>query len=126
MKIKIRTTKLIALILLLALVSALVGCGKERLTLQTVQELAERGDELTWSDFEDYEYTDEGSKYGIYIYRFKIDNDYTLTVGGVSLDEKPTSVNLYYDLDSETSFVDYIDIRTESVYDFINSHNIVK
>lgn len=119
-----RLKKLMVLVLSLALVFALAGCGgKEKLTLLKVQELAEKGEDLTWSDFEDYEYTDVGSKWGIYVYQFPIDKDYTLAVGGMSLDEKPTSVQLYYNIDGGVSVAEYIDIRTESVYDFINSHN---
>ena len=49
--------------------------------MEKVRELAEKGEELTWSDFEDYPYEDIGS--GLYIYRYEIDESYYLLIGGV-------------------------------------------
>ena len=83
------------------------------LTLDKVIELAGKGEELTWSDFEQYKSKEIGS--GLYILLYNIDENYYLLVGGTP-DKKP----MYIRLVSAQDETKYIDIRTESISDFIN------
>lgn len=86
---------------------------KEPLTLARVQELAEKGEELTWTDFAPYEGREIGS--GLYIMRYQLEEDYSLVAGGVP-GEKPMYIRLCRgDLDQD----DYIDIREASIQDFL-------
>lgn len=86
------------------------------LSLNDVIMLSEKGEALTWSDFDSYSYTDIGS--GLYIYRYEIDSHFSLRIGGGSINVTP----MYILLVSEANPDDYIDIRTESVTDFIEAH----
>lgn len=83
------------------------------LTLDKVKELAKKGEELTWSDFEQYKGKPIGS--GMYILLYNIDENYHLLVGGTP-EKKPTYIRLVSALDDTK----YIDIRTDSIESFIN------
>lgn len=83
------------------------------ITMDKVKELARKGEELTWSDFESYYGVDVGS--GLYIMVYAVDGtDYTVSVGGGSLNEKP----MYIHFGSGDG--NYIDLRYDSVDDFLN------
>ena len=71
---------------------AYIGTAAKRRAIKDLSSLAQKGDSLTWSDFEDYIYEDIGS--GIYIWEFKIEEDsgYTLLVGDVP-PEKPNYIS---------------------------------
>ena len=88
---------------------------ENRLTLEKIIELSQKGKDLAWADFQDYPHEDEGS--GIRIYVFDVD-DYELAVGVAGEEDIP----LYIRLVSKKSG-DYIDIREESVENFINKRN---
>ncbi len=82
--------------------------------MSKVKELAKKGDDLMWSDFDGYAFTEGGS--GIYIKLYEIEGtDYTVAVGGVP-DKKP----MYINLGDENG--NYIDIRYDSVDDFLNEN----
>lgn len=83
------------------------------LTLDDVKKLAEKGEELTWSDFEQYRSKPIGS--GLYILLYNIDENYNLIVGGTP-EKKPMYIRLVSALDDSN----YIDIRTDSIDAFIN------
>lgn len=106
--------------LVLLIISVLLGCAKEDnrkktvLSLDKVIELSEKGNDISWNDFEDYESEDIGS--GIYVLRYEIDSRFYLIIGGSSKDEKPMYVRLVKMYNSD----DYIDIRTDDVNDFIS------
>lgn len=86
--------------------------GENLLTMDKVKELAKKGGDLTWSDFEAFDGEDMGS--GIYIMVYHVEGtDYTVVVGGGSLDRKPD----YIRLGDENG--NYIDIRYDSVDDFL-------
>lgn len=85
------------------------------LTLDDVLRLSEKGDELTWSDFEEYSFTETGS--GLYIRVYEIDEIFNLTIGGGSVQEKPMYIYLGVNEGSE-----FIDIRYDNVPKFINAH----
>ena len=85
--------------------------GTKQLTLDDVIELSSKGEELVWEDLADYKGYETGS--GLYIITFKIDDNYSLIVGGTGAVGKPSYAHLTYNDDT------YIDIRTEDVEAFI-------
>ncbi|MCI5904459.1 MAG: M23 family metallopeptidase [Oscillospiraceae bacterium] len=91
------------------------------ITLNEIERLSEeKGEELTWSDFEKYDSKEIGS--GLYILRYETDDSsYSLMIGGTALEEKPWYIRLY---DSKTD--EYVDIRTGNVRDFLTSHRNVQ
>ncbi len=86
-----------------------------KLTLDDVVMLSQKGDTLTWSDFERYQGQDIG--FGLYIMRYEIDELFDVLVGGVP-DETPMYIYLRVNNEAEDS----IDIRTENVSAFIEAH----
>lgn len=86
-----------------------------KLTLDDVVMLSQKGDALTWSDFERYQGQVIGS--GLYIMRYEIDELFEVWVGGVP-DETPWYIYLRANNEAD----DRIDIRTENVSAFIESH----
>ena len=87
----------------------------QKLTLDDVVLLAQKGDALTWSDFEPYQGQEIGS--GLYIMRYRINELFEVWVGGVP-DETP----MYIYLRVNNKADDRIDIRTEDVPAFIVAH----
>ena len=86
------------------------------LTIRTLKALVDRyGEDLSWSNFNTYYSEDVGS--GLYILRYPIDTDYCLLIGGASMDEEP----MYIRLVSEHNTDIYIDVRTDSIDDFLNN-----
>lgn len=77
--------------------------------------LSQKGDALTWSDFEQYQGREVGS--GLYIMRYDIDKLFDVPVGGV-----PEETPMYIDLRVHNEAVDSIDIRAEDVSAFIAAH----
>ena len=86
--------KVLAFLLSMALLVAPAGCAAEpgQLTLERVEQLAEKGEALTWSDFEGYAYEEAGS--GLYIRVYDVNEEYYVMVGGPSLEESPLYVRL--------------------------------
>ena len=86
------------------------------LTLDDVINLSKKGNELTWKDFKDYKGEDIGS--GIFIFQYKLEDNYILHVCGVP-PEKPNRIYLYHQ-DKKNG----IDIRTSDIKKFLetNSH----
>ena len=87
----------------------------EKLTLDDVVMLSQKGDALSWSDFERYQGWDVGS--GLYIMRYEIDELFDVLVGGVP-DETPWYIYLRVNNEADDS----IDIRTEDVSTFVEAH----
>jgi outer membrane lipoprotein-sorting protein len=85
------------------------------LTLDRVVELSAKGEDLTWSDFEQYESKDVGS--GLYIYFYDIDDTFGLWIGGV-----PSDKPMYMRLATKTDMDNAIDIRTGDVKAFIKEN----
>ena len=92
---------------------------RPRLTLEDVRELAEqKGEMLSWADFENYEYIETGS--GLYIRVYPIDGTFSLSIGGGRPDqEEPLYVYL-------NCGEDFIDIRREDVDAFIRRGQAVQ
>lgn len=82
------------------------------ITLDKVKELAKKGDDLTWSDFEDYYGVDVGS--GLYIMYYAVEGtDYSVTVGGDNPYEKPMYIRF------GKGDGNYIDLRYDSLYEIL-------
>lgn len=107
-----------------------------QLTLDTVAALSEKGNDLSWADFEQYLHEDVGS--GLYIWHFEIDEIFSLSVGGGSLESSPMYIYLQaydraalhqskpwhvnqqeQDDDKSRDILDKIDIRYEDVWAFV-------
>jgi len=86
------------------------------LTIERVIRLAEnKGEELTWSDFQMYNAIETGS--GLYILVYDIDETFDVMIGGV-----PNSSPMYIRLVTKADRGNYIDIRTEDVEKFISEN----
>lgn len=90
---------------------------KKNLTLDEVIKFSEKGEELSWEDFDDYSYTETGS--GIYIRDYIIDELFYVTIGAAKENEKPLYIRLEANDATEHSSVD---IRTADVREFIEEH----
>ena len=84
----------------------------KEMTLDDVIELAKKGNDLDWSDFEDYKCYDTTTC--IRYWTFDLGDGFELEVGGPE-GEKPDFINLYY---NSTQFCD---VRTEDVSAFIDN-----
>lgn len=82
------------------------------LTVEKLKELAKKGGELMWDDFDGYYFEDIGS--GLCIRSYEVDGGYKLLIGGGSLNEKPMYINLI-GKDEKT-----VDIRYESIDGILN------
>ncbi len=94
--------------------SAMFNTAKEDgkiLTIDKVKELAKKGDDLTWSDFDGYTFTEGGS--GLYIKSYSVEGGYNLMIGGSGRETKPMYINL------SDGNGNLIDIRYDSVDDFL-------
>jgi hypothetical protein len=103
----------------LFLLFALLSCSNHekednKLSLDKIIELSEKGNELSWEDFEKYNGIDIGS--GLYIRRYDVDENYYLLIGGGSKDIEPMYIHLVKTNNSD----DYIDIRTDDIDSFIS------
>ena len=127
--------KLIVLILALICMIGLVGCGNDStdgknqdgvheaipdLSLATLKSLVDiykgNGNEMSWDTFAPYYYSEEIGT-DKYIRRYSVDTDYYLIIEGSGAEETPTYMKLVLRNDSSK----YIDIRYESIDDFINA-----
>ena len=81
-----------AILLLAAVLCAGCGAQNKQLTLENIRRLSQKGDALTWSDFDRYECSDVGS--GMIVLRYPIDDEYTLIVGGPSREQPPMYIRL--------------------------------
>jgi len=98
---------------------ALEQSGADRkLTLDDVLALSKKGQDLTWSDFDDYSYIETGS--GLYIRVYEIDEQFHLSIGGV-----PNKTPMYIYLGANGDDVDArIDIRDGGVTEFILEYSV--
>lgn len=89
---------------------------KEKLTLDKVIALSHKEQELSWDDFDRYDSKEIGS--GLYILHYEIDESYYLRIGGYHPKKKPLYINLIQTKNSDN----YIDIRENSVEEFISKN----
>lgn len=87
------------------------------LSLYDIIILSQKGEDLTWSDFDGFDYKEIGS--GLYIRAYGINELFSLWIGGGSTDDRP----MYIYLRTNTEAEDKIDIRTDDVVDFISQHS---
>ena len=87
----------------------------QKLSLNDVIILSQKGYDLTWSDFEQFKYIETGS--GLYIRVYEINEMYELWIGGSWIDEDPMYIYLALADDLDTR----IDIRDGGVTEFIGS-----
>jgi len=90
--------------------------GSSVLTLSDVLKLSQKGEALSWDDFDSYRYMETGS--GLYIRVYEIDSIFSVWIGGGLTSEKP----MYIYLKANTGTDNSIDIRTEDVSVFIGAH----
>jgi len=88
-----------------------------QLSLNDVIILSQKGYDLTWSDFENYDYIEAGS--GLYIRVYEINEMYKLWIGGAGPARDPMYIYLALADDLDTR----IDIRDGGVTDFISASN---
>jgi len=88
---------------------------KPTLSLNDVIILSQKGYELSWADFEEYNYIETGS--GLYIRMYEINSRFSLGIGGAGPNSKP----MYIYLTEEDG--PRIDIRDGGVTEFISQHN---
>lgn len=95
----------------------------DRLQLYTLQGLVtEKGEKLSWSDFESYEYEDIGS--GLYIRKVPVgsENVLALVIKGADLAKEPEEMSLYLLEDGALNLETgrHIDIRSEDLAKFLS------
>lgn len=92
------------------------GNEKKDLTLEDVIALSKKGQDLSWSDFAQYDYMETGS--GLYIRVYEIADSFELWIGGSDPDSEPMYIYLTLADDLDTK----IDIRDGGVEEFIAAH----
>lgn len=126
--------KILTLMFALTLMICTVGCGsvkngseninsdsvqtvsQSKLTIEKIIELSKKGKDLSWYDFEAYDYEDVGS--GLYIYSYNVEEKYHLLIGGLSTSVSP----IYIRLVSKTDENDYVDVQNGDIEEFIKKH----
>ena len=91
---------------------------KQRLSLNDVIILSQKGYDLNWSDFDQYEYIETG--FGLYIRRYEINELFHFSIGGAGPNSKPMYMHLGVNGEDPDA---YIDIRDGGVTEFISEHN---
>ena len=86
------------------------------MSLQDVIFLSQKGYDLTWSDFEAYDFIETGS--GLYIRVYEINEQFELWIGGFGLDSDP----MYFYLTLADNIDIHMDIRNGNVTEFISTH----
>lgn len=89
-----------------------------KLTLDDVIILSQYGYDLSWSDFDDFDYIETGS--GLYIRVYEINDLFHLAIGGAGPNSEPMYMHLGANGDDADA---YIDIRDGGVTEFISEHN---
>ena len=129
---------IIAFLLLLSMVGVTwylidhPGRGNEtKISMEKIIELSQKGDALTWGDFEQYQSVDVGS--GLWIERFEIagEPDYCLLVGGAMVGryDKPMYIRLMKMENKRTGLIPdseiVIDIREKNVEAFLKEQGVL-
>ena len=85
----------------------------KKLTMEKLIEICQTNENLSWSHFAEYESKSIGS--GIIVLSYYISEDYEFCIGGTGTGGEPMYMKLF-SLKDDT----YIDVREESIEDFIN------
>ena len=110
--------KIVSVILIFSVIFLIAGCSFKKeddntLSIEKVIEISQKGDNLSWNDFEKYKSKEVG--FGLYILEYEIDDKYYLIIGGRDSKEAPMYIRLVRNENKD----DYIDIREENVENFI-------
>lgn len=97
-----------------------VSSSAEVLSLSDVMILSQKGYDLTWADFEQYDYVETGS--GLYIRVYKINELFELWIGGAGPESDPMYIYLTLSDNLDTK----IDIRDGGVTEFISEYGNFK
>lgn len=89
----------------------------QTLSLNDVIILSQKGYDLSWSDFEQFEYIETG--FGLYIRRYEINDQFHFAIGGAGPNSEPMYMHLGANGDNPEA---YIDIREGGVTEFIDQH----
>jgi len=96
--------------------------GDQKLTLNDVISLSEKGYELGWSDFDKYKYYETGS--GLYIRVYPINERFEVWIGGSAMPDQDDTPMYIYLRPSPINDVDQkIDIRDGGVTEFISQYS---
>ena len=96
--------------------------GDQKLTLNDVISLSEKGYELGWSDFDKYKYYETGS--GLYIRVYPINERFEVWIGGSAMPDQDDTPMYIYLRPSLINDVDQkIDIRDGGVTEFISQYS---
>ena len=90
----------------------------KKLSLNDIIILSQKGYDLSWADFEQYEYIETG--FGLYIRRYEINDLFHFSIGGAGPNSEPMYMYLGVngnDLEAR------IDIRNGDVTEFIEAHH---
>ena len=90
---------------------------KPSLSLNDIIILSQKGNELNWSDFEEFEYIETG--FGLYIRRYEINDLFHFSIGGAGPNSEPMYMYLGVNGDDPEA---RIDIREGGVTEFIEAH----
>lgn len=90
----------------------------QKLTLEDVVVLSQKGYDLKISDFERFDYTPTGS--GLYIRKYDLDGQFGFMIGSTAAEDEPLYFYLYLMADPEQR----IDIREGGVAAFLEDHGI--
>ena len=88
------------------------SAAKQILTLDDVRRLAQKGNDLSWKDFEAFQSTEIGS--GLYILHYDVDDVFVVIIGGGSMNREPMYIRL-----RNRDINAWIDIRTDDVNAFL-------
>ncbi len=86
------------------------------LTLEDVKTLSQKGDALSWEDFDEFSYVVTGS--GLHIRHYPIDEMFSLWIGGAGENDEVMYIRLY----ASDAANEGVDIRTDDVTAFIEAH----
>ena len=89
-----------------------------RLSLNDVIILSQKGYDLTWADFDQFEYIETG--FGLYIRRYEINELFHFSIGGAGPNSNPMYMHLGVNGENPNA---YIDIRDGGVTEFISEYN---
>lgn len=96
--------------------------GDQKLTLNDVISLSEKGYELGWSDFDKYKYYETGS--GLYIRVYPINEMFEVWIGGSAMpDQDDTPMYIYLRPSPISDVNQQIDIRDGGVTEFISRYS---
>ena len=95
----------------------IVSFPKEVLTLNDVIILSQKEHDLSWEDFEKYDYIETGS--GLYIRVYEINEKFQLMIGGAGPESEPMYIYLCLKESTDTR----IDIRDGGITEFISEYN---